>query len=198
LDFYGRLFKMSAEERRKRSAELIEKVGLGHAKKRQLKEYSKGMTRRIGLAQALINNPDLVLLDEPTSGLDPLGTDDMKRMILELKAQGKTVLMCSHLLADVQDVCDRIAILYGGELKVMGRVEDLLKEQDETQIQTSRLSDEAIKEIEQVVAKHNGKVGTIDHPTATLESLFLKTVQESKERPGQRFVPDTQEKKAAE
>ena len=198
LDFYGRLFKMSGEERRKRSAELIEKVGLGHAKKRQLKEYSKGMTRRIGLAQALINNPDLVLLDEPTSGLDPLGTDDMKRMILELKAQGKTVLMCSHLLADVQDVCDRIAILYGGELKVMGRVEDLLKEQDETQILTSRLSDEAIKEIEQVVAKHNGKVGTIDHPTATLESLFLKTVQESKERPGQRFVPDTEEKKAAE
>jgi len=198
LDFYGRLFKMSAQERRDRSAELIEKVGLGHAKKRQLKEYSKGMTRRIGLAQALINNPDLVLLDEPTSGLDPLGTDDMKQMILELKAQGKTVLMCSHLLADVQDVCDRIAILYGGELKVMGRVDDLLKEQDETQILTSRLSDEAIKEIEQVVAKHNGKVGTIDHPTATLESLFLKTVQESKERPGQRFVPDTEEKKAAE
>jgi len=198
LDFYGRLFKMSAKERRERSAELIEKVGLGHAKRRQLKEYSKGMTRRIGLAQALINNPDLVLLDEPTSGLDPLGTDDMKRMILELKAQGKTVLMCSHLLADVQDVCDRIAILYGGELKVMGRVEDLLKEQDETQILTSRLSDEAIKEIEQVVAKHNGKVGTIDHPTATLESLFLKTVQESKERPGQRFVPETEEKKASE
>tara|TARA_R110002111_G_scaffold262694_1_gene340108 strand:+ start:26324 stop:27229 length:906 start_codon:yes stop_codon:yes gene_type:complete len=198
LDFYGRLFKMSAKERRERSAELIEKVGLGHAKKRQLKEYSKGMTRRIGLAQALINNPDLVMLDEPTSGLDPLGTDDMKRMILELKAQGKTVLMCSHLLADVQDVCDRIAILYGGELKVMGRVDDLLKEQDETQILTSRLSDEAIKEIEQVVAKHHGKVGTIDHPTATLESLFLKTVQESKERPGQRFVPDTEEKKASE
>tara|TARA_R110002095_G_scaffold155830_2_gene135358 strand:- start:2528 stop:3433 length:906 start_codon:yes stop_codon:yes gene_type:complete len=198
LDFYGRLFKMSAKERRERSAELIEKVGLGHAKKRQLKEYSKGMTRRIGLAQALINNPDLVMLDEPTSGLDPLGTDDMKRMILELKAQGKTVLMCSHLLADVQDVCDRIAILYGGELKVMGRVDDLLKEQDETQILTSRLSEEAIKEIEQVVAKHQGKVGTVDHPTATLESLFLKTVQESKERPGQRFVPDTEEKKASE
>ncbi|MFK7779404.1 MAG: ABC transporter ATP-binding protein [Gimesia sp.] len=194
LDFYGRLFKMSAAERRKRSAELIEKVGLEHAKKRQLKEYSKGMTRRIGLAQALINNPDLILLDEPTSGLDPLGTDDMKRMILDLKAQGKTVLMCSHLLADVQDVCDRIAILYGGELKVMGRVDDLLKEKDETQILTSRLSDEAIKEIEQVVAKHNGTVSTVDHPTTTLESLFLKTVQESKERPGQRFVPDTKEK----
>ena len=198
LDFYGRLFKMSAQERRERSAELIEKVGLGHAKRRQLKEYSKGMTRRIGLAQALINNPDLVMLDEPTSGLDPLGTDDMKRMILELKEQGKTVLMCSHLLADVQDVCDRIAILYGGELKVMGRVEDLLKEQEETQILTSRLSEEAIKEIEQVVAKHNGKVDSVDHPTATLESLFLKTVQESKERPGQRFVPESEEKKATE
>lgn len=198
LDFYGRLFNISAKERRERSAELIEKVGLGHAKRRQLKEYSKGMTRRIGLAQALINNPDLVMLDEPTSGLDPLGTDDMKRMILELKEQGKTVLMCSHLLADVQDVCDRIAILYGGELKVMGRVDDLLKEQEETQILTSKLSDEAIKEIEQVVAKHNGKVDSVDHPTATLESLFLKTVQESKERPGQRFVPESEEKKASE
>lgn len=198
LDFYGRLFKMSAKERRERSAELIEKVGLGHAKRRQLKEYSKGMTRRIGLAQALINNPDLVMLDEPTSGLDPLGTDDMKRMIVELKEQGKTVLMCSHLLADVQDVCDRIAILYGGELKVMGRVDDLLKEQEETQILTSKLSDEAINEIKQVVAKHNGTVDTVDHPTATLESLFLKTVQESKERPGQRFVPETEEKKTAE
>ena len=198
LDFYGRLFKISPKERRERAAELIEKVGLGHAKRRQLKEYSRGMTRRIGLAQALINNPDLVMLDEPTSGLDPLGTDDMKRMIVELKEQGKTVLMCSHLLADVQDVCDRIAILYGGELKVMGRVDDLLKEQEETQILTSRLSDEAIKEIEQVVAKHNGKVDAIDHPTATLESLFLKTVQESKERPGQRFVPETETKKAAE
>ncbi|WP_417388992.1 ABC transporter ATP-binding protein [Gimesia sp.] len=198
LDFYGRLFKMSAKERRERSAELIEKVGLGHAKRRQLKEYSKGMTRRIGLAQALINNPDLVMLDEPTSGLDPLGTDDMKRMIVELKEQGKTVLMCSHLLADVQDVCDRIAILYGGELKVMGRVDDLLKEQEETQILTSKLSDEAINEIKQVVAKHNGTVDTIDHPTATLESLFLKTVQESKERPGQRFVPETEKNKTAE
>ncbi|HAH44153.1 MAG TPA: multidrug ABC transporter ATP-binding protein [Planctomycetaceae bacterium] len=198
LDFYGRLFKMSAKDCRERSAELIEKVGLGHAKRRQLKEYSKGMTRRIGLAQALINNPDLVMLDEPTSGLDPLGTDDMKRMIVELKEQGKTVLMCSHLLADVQDVCDRIAILYGGELKVMGRVDDLLKEQEETQILTSKLSDEAINEIKQVVAKHNGTVDTVDHPTATLESLFLKTVQESKERPGQRFVPETEKNKTAE
>ena len=120
LDFYGRLFDMPAKQRKQRAAELIEQVGLGHAKRRQLKEYSKGMTRRIGLASALVNDPDLVLLDEPTSGLDPLGTRDMKDMIINLRDQGKTVVMCSHLLADVQDVCDRIAILYQGDLKELG------------------------------------------------------------------------------
>ena len=87
----------------------------------ELKEYSKGMTRRIGLAQALINDPELILLDEPTSGLYPIGTREMKDMIIELKNQGKTVVICSHLLADVQDVCDRIAILYQGELTEQGR-----------------------------------------------------------------------------
>ena len=99
LDFYGRLFDMSSEERRSRADELIKMVDLDHARRRQLKEYSKGMTRRIGLAQALINNPDLVLLDEPTSGLDPLGTRDMKNLIRKLRDEGKTVVMCSHLLA---------------------------------------------------------------------------------------------------
>jgi len=145
LDFYGRLFNMSAQVRKERKDQLIELVGLQQARRRQLKEYSKGMTRRIGLAQALINDPDLVLLDEPTSGLDPLGTRDMKDMILRLREQGKTVVMCSHLLADVQDVCDRIAILYSGELKVIGSVAELLQEQDETQILTTRLSEPAIR-----------------------------------------------------
>ena len=112
LDFYGRLFNMPRHVRRRKVAELIDRVGLDWAKRRQLKEYSKGMTRRIGLAQALINEPDLILLDEPTTGLDPIGTREMKDLMLELKAEGKTVIMCSHLLADVQDVCDRIAILY--------------------------------------------------------------------------------------
>ena len=109
-------------------------VGLDRARKRQLKEYSKGMTRRIGLAQALINEPELILLDEPTSGLDPIGTREMKDMILRLKDEGKTVVMCSHLLADVQDVCDRIAILHQGELKELGRVDTLLTVADVTQI----------------------------------------------------------------
>src|SRR6185503_18896387 len=137
LDFYGRLFDMPAGMRRDRVNELITMVGLDRAKHRQLKEYSKGMTRRIGLAQALINDPELILLDEPTSGLDPIGTREMKNLIIRLKEQGKTVVMSSHLLADVQDVCDRIAILYAGELKVMGSVSQLLQEQNQTQILTS-------------------------------------------------------------
>ncbi len=151
LDFYGRLFNMSAATRRQRADALIKMVGLDGARRRQLKEYSKGMTRRIGLAQALINDPDLVLLDEPTSGLDPIGTREMKDLILRLKAQGKTVVMCSHQLADVQDVCDRIAILYAGELKLLGKVDDLLQEHDETQLLTSSLSDSVVQEIEQVL-----------------------------------------------
>jgi ABC-2 type transport system ATP-binding protein len=188
LDFYGRLFKMSTAERKKRRDALIERVGLQHARRRQLKEYSKGMTRRIGLAQALINDPDLVLLDEPTSGLDPLGTRDMKDMILDLKREGKTVVMSSHLLADVQDVCDRIAILYGGELKVLGRVQDLLQSSAETQLRMSTLSDAALADVKAALAKHKVDLKEVTHPTATLEELFLKTVAESRERPGHRLT----------
>jgi len=190
LDFYGRLFNMPAAERKKRRDALIERVGLQNARRRQLKEYSKGMTRRIGLAQALINDPDLVLLDEPTSGLDPLGTRDMKDMILDLKKEGKTVVMSSHLLADVQDVCDRIAILYGGELKVLGRVQDLLQSADETQFRCGRLSDAAIADVKAVLARHNVDLKDVSHPTATLEELFLKTVAESRQRPGHRYVAE--------
>ena len=191
LDFYGRLFDMPAAVRKERSEKLLDLVKLApQARRRQLKEYSKGMTRRIGVAQALINDPDLVMLDEPTSGLDPLGNRDMKDLILDLKKQGKTVLMCSHLLADVQDVCDRIAILYGGELKVMGRVDELLKAQDETQILSSKLSPAAIEEVQAVLKRHGASVLKVDQPTANLEDLFLKTVQESRDRPGHRTVKD--------
>ena len=140
LDFYGRLFNIPRAVRRQRVADLIEMVGLDWAKRRQLKEYSKGMTRRIGLAQALINDPELIVLDEPTTGLDPIGTREMKDLILKLRDEGKTVLMCSHLLADVQDVCDRVAILYQGELKEMGRVDSLLKVRDVTEIRAAGLS----------------------------------------------------------
>lgn len=186
LDFYGRLFDMPAHVRRERSAALIDKVGLTWAKRRQVKEYSKGMTRRIGLAQALINDPELILLDEPTSGLDPLGTREMKDMILELREQGKTVVMSSHLLADVQDVCDRIAILYKGELKELGRVDRLLKVSDETQIRVKNLTPAAEAEVRQVLAKHHSDVLQIENPKTTLEELFLNIVRESEQHPGRR------------
>jgi ABC-2 type transport system ATP-binding protein len=195
LDFYGRLFDMTGKQRRDRVKELIEQVGLNWAKRRQLKEYSKGMTRRIGLAQALINDPDLIVLDEPTTGLDPIGTREMKDLIVDLKSQGKTVLMCSHLLADVQDVCDRIAILYQGDLKEMGRVDSLLKVRDVTQIKAEKLSDEAVNEIRELVARHGGKMLEVDNPRTTLEELFLHIVRESEAHPGRRASSQRNDKK---
>ena len=186
LDFYGRLFDIPAKIRRERIDHLIKTVNLDWAKRRQLKEYSKGMTRRIGLAQALINDPELILLDEPTSGLDPIGTRDMKDLILRLKEQGKTVLMCSHLLADVQDVCDRIAILHQGELKELGRVDKLLTVQDVTQFRAKGLSQEAEEEIRSVISRHGGELLGMENPTTTLEELFLGIVKDSEARPGRR------------
>ncbi|QDU95439.1 ABC transporter ATP-binding protein [Lignipirellula cremea] len=188
LDFYGRLFDMPAKVRRERTAQLIEQMNLTWAKKRQLKEYSKGMTRRIGLAQALINDPELVLLDEPTSGLDPIGTREMKDIIIKLRDEGKTVVMCSHLLADVQDVCDRIAILHQGELKELGRVDALLTVKDVTQVRAKNLTPEAQEEIRQVIAKHGGELLGIETPTTTLEELFLSIVRDSEARPGRRVL----------
>ena len=185
LDFYGRLFDMSAAVRKQRIDELIEMVGLNWARRRQLREYSKGMTRRIGLAQALINNPELILLDEPTSGLDPIGTREMKDLILKLRAEGKTILMSSHLLPDVQDVCDRIAILHQGELKELGRVDELLTVQEVTQFRAKNLSKEAEEQIRAIIEREGGKA-EIDHPTLSLEELFLNIVRDSEARPGRR------------
>jgi ABC-2 type transport system ATP-binding protein len=186
LDFYGRLFDMPADLRKERVDQLIKLVGIDRARRRQLKEYSKGMTRRVGLAQALINDPDLILLDEPTTGLDPLGSRDMKDLILQLRDQGKTVLLCSHQLADVQDVCDRIAILHQGELKELGRVEELLKVKGVTEIQATGLNEAAQQEIAEVIKRHGGALRSIDHPTTTMEELFLNIVRESEARPGHR------------
>jgi len=186
LDFYGRLFDMPSQVRRERTERLIQLVGLQKARRRQLKEYSKGMTRRIGLAQALINEPDLLVLDEPTTGLDPIGTREMKDLILRLRDQGKTILMCSHQLADVQDVCDRIAILYQGELKELGRVDSLLKVQDVTEIQAKGLSEQAKQEIREVIARHGSQLLQMDNPTMTMEELFLDKIRESAARPGMR------------
>jgi ABC-2 type transport system ATP-binding protein len=176
LDFYGRLFEIPRHERRERTARLIKLVGLEEARKRPLKGYSKGMARRIGLAQALINDPELIFLDEPTSGLDPIGSREIKDLILDLKRQGKTVLLCSHLLADVQDVCDRIAILDRGQLKVVGPVNDLISVKDLTQITAGGLQPASIVAVKSAVTSAGGKVVSVAHPTTTLEELFLKVI----------------------
>ncbi|PAY18642.1 multidrug ABC transporter ATP-binding protein [Rhodopirellula sp. SM50] len=191
LDFYGRLFDMSGRQRKQRVEELLTLVGLQGARHRQLREYSKGMRRRVGLAQALINDPDLILLDEPTTGLDPIGIREMKDLILALRDQGKTILLCSHQLGDVQDVCDRVAILHQGELKELGRVTDLLKVQDVTEVHASGLSEEAKNEIREVIARHGADLKSMDNPTATMEDLFLNIVRESEARPGARRVSAT-------
>jgi ABC-2 type transport system ATP-binding protein len=192
LDFYGRLFNIPTEVRQERAKKLIDKVGLTSDRKRILKEYSKGMRQRIGLAQALINEPELVILDEPTSGLDPIGTRWMKDLILELRDQGKTVIMCSHRLDDVQDVCDRIAILYGGELQTLGKVETLIADANRMEVRASgvRLTDELKHELAAVIERHGGKLESFSHPTTTLEDLFLRVVEESRARPGRRYLPD--------
>ncbi|MGN6544770.1 MAG: ABC transporter ATP-binding protein [Aureliella sp.] len=186
LDFYGRLFDMPADLRRKRTDELIQMVGLKGARRQQLREYSKGMTRRIGLAQALINEPDLLILDEPTSGLDPIGSREMKDLILRLRDEGKTILMCSHQLADVQDVCDRIAILHRGRLRELGRVDDLLKVREVTEVHAKGLSSDVQAKIAELIRSSGGEVLSIDNPTTTMEELFLEIVLESEARPGMR------------
>jgi ABC-2 type transport system ATP-binding protein len=191
LDFYGRLFNIEPAKRRAKSQELIERVGLKQDRKRPLKEYSKGMRQRIGLAQALINDPELVILDEPTSGLDPLGARWMKNLIIDLRSAGKTVIMCSHRLEDVQDVCDRIAILHEGELQAYGEVKALLQDVNRVEVQASglQMTDALRRDLEEVLSKHGGKLDTMGHPTTTLEEYFLRIVEESKTRPGRRFIP---------
>ena len=191
LDFYGRLFNMPPDVRQDRAQKLIKMVGLAADKKRILKEYSKGMRQRIGLAQALINNPELIILDEPTSGLDPLGTRWMKDLIIGLRDEGKTVLMCSHRLDDVQDICDRIAILYEGELQELGAVSTLLEDANRVELQASgiRLSPELQRDFEELLQRHGGRLESLGHPTTTLERLFLRIVEESKAHPGRRYLP---------
>jgi ABC-2 type transport system ATP-binding protein len=195
LDFYGRLFDMPAAQREQRAQALIEMVGLRRDRKRILKEYSKGMRQRIGLAQALINEPDLVILDEPTSGLDPLGARWMKDLILGLRRQGKTVIMCSHRLEDVQNVCDRIAILNEGELQALGDVSALLQDVNRVELQASGVSMTPAlrRDLEEVMRRHGGQVDSVGHPTTTLEDYFLRIVKESQAHPGRRYLPERDE-----
>src|ERR1041384_2584089 len=182
LDFFGNLFHLSGEERRNRSEQLLEMVGLTQTRTRAVGEFSKGMQRRIGLAQALINDPDLVILDEPTAGLDPIGCREVKDLILALARRGKTVILSSHLLSDVEDVCDRVVIYYGGKIQAMGPLKDLLATPDAIRITTPVLPRETMERVLEILRRDAvaGEV-RVDNPTQNLESYFLEVVEKAKQ-----------------
>ena len=181
LDFFGSLFNLSRAERKNRIDQLLDMVGLAHARHRRVGEFSKGMARRIGLAQAMINDPSLLIFDEPTSGLDPLGCREVKDLIMELKKRGKTVLITSHLLSDVEDICDRVVILYGGKVRAQGSLNELLTVSDSTRIVTPTLSKEATEKVLSVLRENlNGEEFVMDHPRRTLEEFFLDVIAKAK------------------
>src|SRR5664280_1204866 len=182
LDFFGNLFRLSRRDRNDRAEQLLEMVGLSQARMRAVGEFSKGMQRRIGLAQALINDPDLVILDEPTSGLDPIGCREVKDLIVALARRGKTVILSSHLLADVEDVCDRVVIYYGGKVQAIGTLKELLTTPDAIRITTPVLSRATMERVLEVIRKDVAvdKV-RIDNPTQNLESYFLDVVQKARQ-----------------
>src|SRR2546426_2946362 len=173
LDFFGSLFDLPNKERRRRAEQLLQMVGLNQVRRRMVGEFSKGMQRRIGLAQALINDPDLVILDEPTSGLDPIGCREVKDLILALARRGKTVLLSSHLLSDVEDVCDRVVIYYGGRIQAMGTLKELLATPDSIQITTPALPRETMQRVLDLIRKDVAEDRVrIDTPTQNLESYL--------------------------
>ncbi len=182
LDYYGRLYGIDSKTRKRRSEELLEMVGLTQVAHRQVGEFSKGMMRRIGIAQALINDPEFLILDEPTSGLDPIGTRQVKDLLLELKKRGKTILLSSHLLADVEDVCDRMTILYGGKIQAEGTVDELLLDSDHTVIRIPRIKkDTTIAKIERILEEEEGVcITSVKQPRQNLESFFIQIVDQAR------------------
>ncbi|BBM82470.1 ABC transporter ATP-binding protein [Candidatus Uabimicrobium amorphum] len=181
LTFYAKLFNLPPKIRKKRVNDLIEMVGLEKARKRFIKEYSKGMARRIGIAQALINDPEFIILDEPTSGLDPLGTREIKDLILELKKHGKTILLCSHLLSDVEDVCDRFCILYSGHKICEGDIDTLLANEDMMQVTSEKMDADRQKRLASWFAKEGLEVYNFGNKRQRLETFFLQQIEKARE-----------------
>ncbi len=180
LHYFARLFGMSAASRKQKVDELIARVGMEHARKRRLREYSKGMLRRIGIAQALINDPEFVILDEPSSGLDPIGNREVKDLILDLKRKGTTVLLSSHLLADLEEVCDRVVMLYQGRKIREGRVQDLLTRSDIKTLSFRGLDDKGLEEMRKTAAACGAELVSVSNPVDSLEQFFLRTIQGEK------------------
>src|SRR5467141_2629491 len=179
LRFFGKLCRLNGSRLNDRVRELLELVGLTNARDQRLSTYSKGMLQRIGLAQALVNEPKLVVLDEPTAGVDPAGSRDIRNLIVDLKRRGTTVLLSSHLLAQVQEICDRIGILAKGVLVREGRLDELIAIENRSELVLENASEALVREIEKLAANSNAKL--IDHrkSTTTLERLFLEATQES-------------------
>jgi ABC-2 type transport system ATP-binding protein len=182
LRYYGSLFGLEAATCRQRTEALLAMVDLQRAADRPVGEFSKGMARRVGLAQALVNNPDLLILDEPTSGLDPVACREVKDLVRLLARAGKTILMTSHLLADVEDVADRVVILHGGVLQAEGRVADLLRRADAVRFQVEGLSAETAAAIRRELEARTGAPVTLDHPAMDLETYFLQVVARAAQR----------------
>lgn len=183
LDYYGKLFELDRRTRLKRIDELLDMVGLAGAQFRPVREYSKGMQRRIGLAQALINDPEFLILDEPTTGLDPIGTRQVKDLIIELGRRGKTVLLSSHLLSDVEDCVNRMVILYGGKLREEGTCESLLESEDKVSIETDTLDDATLEEIDRIIRQRSGNTKSVlkvSRPRQRLEDLFMQIVDKAR------------------
>ena len=185
LDFYGRLFDLTAHVRRERATQLLTMLGLQHARHRTVGEFSKGMARRIGLAQALINDPDLVVLDEPTSGLDPLGCRQVKDLIRALARRGKTILVSSHQLADVEDVSDRIAILYNGRIQAMGLIQSLLEDTHQCRVTFPDISAEKMLRLVAALREVLGSDPGVEHPRRNLEQFFLDVVEQAQRGGGE-------------
>src|SRR5438876_1306974 len=182
LDFFGNLFKLPRGDRDNRIEQLLDMVGLSQTRLRSVGEFSKGMQRRIGLAQALINDPDLVILDEPTAGLDPIGCREVKDLILALARRGKTVILSSHLLSDVEDVCNRVVIYYGGKIQAMGTLRELLAEADSIRITAPVLPRETLQRVLELIRQDVAEERVrIDTPTQNLESYFLGVVRKARE-----------------
>lgn len=176
LRFFGRLCGLRGAALDARVAELLDLVGLTEAAGRRVGSYSKGMLQRIGLAQALVQDPGLLVLDEPTAGVDPVGSREIRDLILTLKTRGKTVLLCSHLLSQVQEICDRVGILARGSLVREGRVEDLLSVRDRTELVLEQVSPEKLEALQNAAEGLGLKVVSAGRPQTTLENLFLEAI----------------------
>ena len=175
LRFFGRLCGMTGATLKNRVNELLDLVGLNKARNRRLGTYSKGMLQRIGLAQALIHDPRLVVLDEPTAGVDPAGSREIRDLIMDLKQRGITVLLSSHLLAQAQEICDRIGILADGVLVREGHLQELIAIENQTELVIADASDELVREIESLVTRSNARLLERRRSTTTLETLFLES-----------------------